>query len=82
MKTESLEIDGNQYTVREVTMEEGFPLISAGSGNLDMPGLIRLATTINGKPAAEGDISFATSMKLMPVVMKLNTFVGGAEGNG
>lgn len=82
MKTKTIEIDGAKYEVKELTMEQGIPLISATNGTLDIAGLIRAATTINGQPVKEGEISFATAMQLMPVVMELNTFAGAASGNG
>lgn len=81
MKKKSIEIDGNKFEVRELTMEEGLPLMSSVDGNVDIAGLIRIATTINGKPAKQGDISMGQAVKLMPVVMELNNFTGAEAGN-
>lgn len=81
MKTKTIKIEGKTYEVRELSMEEGMPLISAQTGNLDVAALIRSATKVNGQPVKEGDISFAAAMQLMPVVMELNSFNGGASGN-
>lgn len=81
MKTKKIEIDGSVYEVCELSMEAGLPLISRETGILDTGGLIRTATTINGVPAKEGDISFGVAMKLMPIVMELNSFSGGEKGN-
>lgn len=82
MKTKTIEIEGRKYEVKQLSMEEGIPLISASTGNLDIAGLIRAATKIDGQPVKEGEVSFATAMQLMPVVMELNTFAGAASGNG
>jgi len=80
MKTKEITIDGATYTVRELSMEEGFPLFSA-EGKLDMPSLIRAAVTIDGRTPEKGEISLSTAIKLMPHVNELNSF-GGGEGNG
>ena len=81
MKSKTIDIDGKTYTVREISMEEGMPLINAENGRMDVAGLIRASTTINGQPAQPGEISMGTGMKLMPLVMELNSFSGGEAGN-
>lgn len=79
MKSKDIDIDGVVYQVRELTLEEGMPLIS--SAGIDTAALIRTATRINGQPAKEGEISFSAAMKLMPLVMELNSFAGAEPGN-
>ena len=82
MKIKELDIDGKHYVVRELTLEEGMPLLASTSGAIDFAALIRAATTIDGVQAQAGDISMGVGMKLMPVVMELNNFnAGGAPGN-
>ena len=81
MKTKDIKIDGKTYQVRELTMEEGMPLLTGASGQPDMAAMIRVSTKIDGKPAKEGDITMSVAMKLLPLVNELNTFVA-AEGNG
>ena len=81
MKTKTIKIEGKTYEVRELSMEEGMPLISATSGSIDIAGLIRCATRIDGKPAKEGEIGMGAAMQLMPVVMELNSFAGAEQGN-
>lgn len=81
VKTKTIEIDGKGYEIRELSMEEGMPLINPDNGRMDIPALIRLSTFINGKPAQQGDISMSAAMKLMPLVMELNSFTGGDAGN-
>lgn len=82
MKTKVLDIGERSYEIREITMEEGMPLISAGDGNVDLAGLIRASVRINGKRPKEGEISMGDAMKLMPLVMELNNFNTGEAGNG
>lgn len=81
MKTKNIEIDGKSFDVRELTLEEGMPLISSATGTMDIAGLIRAATRINGAPAQPGEITMSEGMKLMPLVMELNSFAGGDSGN-
>ncbi len=82
MKTKTINIDEKSFELRELTMEEGMPLIANATGTIDIACLIRSATKINGEPAKEGEISLGTAMKLMPHVMELNSFAGGDSGNG
>lgn len=81
MKTKTIDIDGKSYAIREISMEEGMPLINPDNGRMDIPALIRIATAIDGKPAQPGEISMGVGMKLMPLVMDLNSFSGGEAGN-
>lgn len=81
MKIETLEINGNVYEVRELTLEEGMPLLAKADGNIDMAALVRAATKINGNAAQPGDISMSVGARLVPIVMKLNSFSGEAPGN-
>lgn len=82
MKSKTVEIEGRIYTISELTMEAGMPLINPENGRMDIAGLIRAATSINGQPAQQGEISMGVGMKLMPLVMELNSFNGGNAGNG
>jgi hypothetical protein len=81
MKNKQIEIDGKVYEVREISLEDGMPLINE-AGRMDMAGLVRLSTMIDGQPAQPGQISLGVGMKLMPLVMELNSFSGGNAGNG
>lgn len=81
MKTKKIEIEGKSFEIRELTLEEGMPLISTTTGTMDIAALIRAATTINGHPAQPGEITMGEGMKLMPIVMELNSFAGGDSGN-
>lgn len=81
MKTKTIDIDGKNYVIRELTLEEGMPLLAPASGNVDFAALIRLATAIDGHQAAQGEISMSVGMQLMPLVMELNNFTGAAPGN-
>jgi len=51
------------------------------TGAPDVVGLIKAAVRINGAPVAEGSISMSDSMKLMPIVMRLNLPQEAASGN-
>jgi hypothetical protein len=81
MKTETLVIDNTTYEIRALTMEEGFSFINVATGAPDVVGLIKAAVRINGAPVAEGSISMSDSMKLMPIVMRLNLPQEAASGN-
>jgi hypothetical protein len=72
-------IDGKKYEVKELTMEQGFAIMSGGE--LDVPTLIRASITIDGRPAGEGEISMKVAQKLMPAVLKANGLEDNSEGN-
>lgn len=81
MKTETLVIDNTTYEIRQLTMEEGFSYINVATGAPDIVGLIKAAVRVNGQPVAAGAISMSDSMKLMPIVMKLNLPQEATAGN-
>lgn len=82
MKTKSIEIEGKVYEVRELTLEEGMPLLAKSSGKLDMVDLIKAATRVDGRDVGDGEVSFSAALQIMPIVLELNSFVGAAAGNG
>jgi hypothetical protein len=81
MKTETLVVENTTYEIRQLTMEEGFSFINVATGAPDVVGLIKAAVKINGAPVTEGAISMSDSMKLMPIVMRLNLPQEAASGN-
>ena len=74
-----MKIDGIEYEVRELTMEQGFAILK--DGELDVPSLIRASILVNGQPAVEGEISMRVAQKLMPEVLKANGLEEREPGN-
>ena len=74
-----MKIDGIEYEVRELTMEQGFAILK--DGELDVPSLIRASILVDGQPAVEGEISMRVAQKLMPKVLKANGLEERDPGN-
>ena len=74
-----MKIDGIEYEVRELTMEQGFAILKGGE--LDVPSLIRASILVDGQPAVEGEISMRVAQKLMPEVLKANGLEERDPGN-
>jgi len=74
-----MKIDGIEYEVRELTMEQGFAILK--DGELDVPSLIRASILVDGQPAVEGEISMRVAQKLMPEVLKANGLEERDPGN-
>ena len=74
-----MKIDGIEYEVRELTMEQGFAILK--DGELDVPSLIRASILVDGQPAQEGEISMRVAQKLMPEVLKANGLEERDPGN-
>ena len=74
-----MKIDGIEYTVRELTMEEGFEII--GDGEIKIPELIRACVLIDGVAPEVGQLSMRVAQKLMPEVLRVNGMSEDAEGN-
>ena len=75
-----MKIKGVEYTVKELSMEEGFHLFGS-SGELDIPALIRASVMIDGVPAKEGEISLGVAQKLIPEVLRANGLEAEEGGN-
>jgi hypothetical protein len=81
MSTEdTIEINGDTYTVRELTMEEGLPLFEKKENAKSFNAMIiRAATHKNGKQMDEDEpVTFGVAMKLMPIVFRINGLSGNA----
>jgi len=74
-----MKINGIEYTVRELTMEQGFAILK--DGELDVPSLIRASILVDGQPAQEGEIPMRVAQKLMPEVLKANGLEEREPGN-
>ena len=78
-KVSRMIIDGVEYEVRELTMEQGFAILK--DGEMDVPSLIRASVLVDGEPAKEGEISMRIAQKLMPEVLRVNDLEGREPGN-
>ena len=74
-----MKINNIEYTIRELTMEEGFEVI--GDGQVNIPDLIRACVLIDGEQAKPGQISMRVANKLMTEVMRVNGMTEDGEGN-
>lgn len=75
-----MEINGIDYQIKELSMEDGFALLKENDGVIDIPTLVRASVLIDGQPAGDGDISFAVAQKLMAEVLRING-LEATEGN-
>jgi hypothetical protein len=83
-KTETVEIDGVSYTVRELMMDEGLALFEATGGEETSLNarMLRASVLIEGKPIDAGTpITLRQAMILMPVVNRMNGMAQGAGKN-
>ena len=74
-----MKINNIEYTILELSMEEGFEVI--GDGQVNIPDLIRACVLIDGEKAKPGQISMRVAQKLMPEVLRVNGMSEDGEGN-
>jgi hypothetical protein len=83
MKTETVKINNVEYTIKELSMEQGLSVLNIKTGEPDIGKIVSMSVSVGGHPVVLSEIPLRDGMQLIPSLLKINGLdaPSGEEGN-